>query len=174
MNGNNGFVGDLLSQTIFLDILNINKDFSYYSLIIFVFLLFLLSSDFKLFYVKKIFYFVINLFSRNTKNISTDKKLNENELKDESTNQNRIQENLFNINKNTNMNNDIKLKLPLIDFLKKPEKSLNKKEDIKIDAEGLEKILLDFGVEGKIKKISHGPVVSLNEFEPAVVKVRKY
>ena len=174
MNGNNGFVGDLLSQTIFLDILNINKDFSYYSLIIFVFLLFLLSSDFKLFYVKKIFYFVINLFSRNTKNISTDKKLNENELKDESTNQNRIQENLFNINKNTNMNNDIKLKLPLIDFLKKPEKSLNKKEDIKIDAEGLEKILLDFGVEGKIKKISHGPVVSLNEFEPAAgVKVSK-
>ena len=174
MNGNNGFVGDLLSQTIFIDILNINKDFSYYSLIIFVFLLFLLSSDFKLSYVKKIFYFVINLFSRNTKNISTDKKLNENELKDESTNQNRIQENLFNINKNTNMNNDIKLKLPLIDFLKKPEKSLNKKEDIKIDAEGLEKILLDFGVEGKIKKISHGPVVSLNEFEPAAgVKVSK-
>ena len=174
MNGNNGFVGDLLSQTIFIDFLNINKDFSYYSLIIFVFLLFLLSSDFKLSYVKKIFYFVINLFSRNTKNISTDKKLNENELKDESTNQNRIQENLFNINKNTNMNNDIKLKLPLIDFLKKPEKSLNKKEDIKIDAEGLEKILLDFGVEGKIKKISHGPVVSLNEFEPAAgVKVSK-
>ena len=174
MNGNNGFVGDLLSQTIFIDILSINKDFSYYSLIIFVFLLFLLSSDFKISYIKKIFYFVINLFSRNTKIIDTDKKLNENELKNESTNQNRIQENLFNINKNTNVNNDIKLKLPLIDFLKKPEKSLNKKEDIKIDAEGLEKILLDFGVEGKIKKISHGPVVSLNEFEPAAgVKVSK-
>ena len=174
MNGNNGFVGDLLSQTIFIDILSINKDFSYYSLIIFVFLLFLLSSDFKISYIKKIFYFVINLFSRNTKIIDTDEKLNENELKNESTNQNRIQENLFNINKNTNVNNDIKLKLPLIDFLKKPEKSLNKKEDIKIDAEGLEKILLDFGVEGKIKKISHGPVVSLNEFEPAAgVKVSK-
>ena len=174
MNGNNGFVGDLLSQTIFIDILNINKEFSYYLLIIFVFLLFLLSSDFKLSYIKKIFYFVINLFSRNTKIIYTDKKLNENELKDENTNQNRIQENLFNINKNTNVNNNIKLKLPLIDFLKKPEKSLNKKEDIKIDAEGLEKILLDFGVEGKIKKISHGPVVSLNEFEPAAgVKVSK-
>ena len=174
MNGNNGFVGDLLSQTIFIDILSINKDFSYYSLIILVFLLFLLSSDFKISYIKKIFYFVINLFSRNTKIIDTDEKLNENELKNESTNQNRIQENLFNINKNTNVNNDIKLKLPLIDFLKKPEKSLNKKEDIKIDAEGLEKILLDFGVEGKIKKISHGPVVSLNEFEPAAgVKVSK-
>ena len=83
-----------------------------------------------------------------------------------------IQEDLFTNNKS--ILNDIKIKLPLIDFLKKPEKISNKKEDIKIDAEGLEKILLDFGVEGKIKKISHGPVVSLNEFEPAAgVKVSK-
>ena len=53
-------------------------------------------------------------------------------------------------------------------------KGSSKKDDIKINAEGLEKILLDFGVEGKIKKISHGPVVSLNEFEPAAgVKVSK-
>ena len=34
--------------------------------------------------------------------------------------------------------------------------------------------MLDFGVEGKIKKISSGPVVTLNEFEPAAgVKVSK-
>ena len=26
---------------------------------------------------------------------------------------------------------------------------------------------LDFGVNGNIKKVSHGPVVTLNEFEPA-------
>ena len=33
---------------------------------------------------------------------------------------------------------------------------------------------MDFGVEGKIKKISHGPVVTLNEFEPAAgIKVSK-
>ena len=83
-----------------------------------------------------------------------------------------VQEDLFSNNKS--ILNDVKIKLPLIDFLKKPEKISNKKEDIKIDAEGLEKILLDFGVEGKIKKISHGPVVSLNEFEPAAgVKVSK-
>ena len=38
----------------------------------------------------------------------------------------------------------------------------------------MEKILLDFGVNGKIKKVSHGPVVTLNEFEPAAgVKVSK-
>ena len=33
---------------------------------------------------------------------------------------------------------------------------------------------MDFGVSGKIKKVSHGPVVTLNEFEPAAgVKVSK-
>ena len=38
----------------------------------------------------------------------------------------------------------------------------------------MEKILLDFGVSGNIKKVSHGPVVTLNEFEPAAgVKVSK-
>ncbi len=83
-----------------------------------------------------------------------------------------MQENLFSSNKS--ISSEVKIKLPLIDFLKKPEKISNIKEDIKIDAKGLEKILLDFGVEGKIKKISHGPVVSLNEFEPAPgVKVSK-
>ena len=35
------------------------------------------------------------------------------------------------------------------------------------NSEFLEKILLDFGVEGKIKRISCGPGVTLNEFEPA-------
>ena len=46
--------------------------------------------------------------------------------------------------------------------------------DEKNDPEFLEKILLDFGVNGSIKKVSHGPVVTLNEFEPAAgVKVSK-
>ena len=69
-----------------------------------------------------------------------------------------------------------KFKLPSIDFLKKPTKSerdKNLSED-KIDEKTLEKILLDFGVEGNIKKVSRGPVVTLNEFEPAAgIKVSK-
>ena len=48
------------------------------------------------------------------------------------------------------------------------------KDDETIDEKFLEKILLDFGVKGEIKKINHGPVVTLNEFEPAAgVKVSK-
>ena len=55
----------------------------------------------------------------------------------------------------------------------KDERS-KKNSDPNYNSESLEKILLDFGVEGKIKKVSNGPVVTLNEFEPAAgVKVSK-
>ena len=55
---------------------------------------------------------------------------------------------------------------------KKEREGLNKNENN--NPEFLEKILLDFGVNGKIKKVSHGPVVTLNEFEPAAgIKVSK-
>ena len=58
------------------------------------------------------------------------------------------------------------------------------KKETKINAEEInknrpnsafmEKILLDFGIDGRIKKINNGPVVSLYEFEPAPgVKVSK-
>ena len=68
-----------------------------------------------------------------------------------------------------------KFKLPDFNLLKtssKNEKVAKKNEDINEDF--LEKVLMDFGVEGKIKKINYGPVVTLNEFEPAAgVKVSK-
>ena len=69
----------------------------------------------------------------------------------------------------------IKFKLPSIDLLKVPSKKErgNSENNENNDPEFLEKILLDFGVNGKIK-VSHGPVVTLNEFEPAAgVKVSK-
>ena len=171
VNGNNGFVGDLMSETIIADLLNINKNVSYYILIFFIFLFFLLSSNFKLSYLSN-FLSIIKKYILSRKESSVDQ---ENVTIERSVSEKNkeppTQEDLFS---NTRILKDVKIKLPLIDFLKKPEKTLNKKESIKIDAEGLEKILLDFGVEGKIKKISHGPVVSLNEFEPAAgVKVSK-
>ena len=70
----------------------------------------------------------------------------------------------------------IKFSLPSIDLLRTPSQkerdNSNKYENN--DPKFLEKILLDFGVSGNIKKVSHGPVVTLNEFEPAAgVKVSK-
>ena len=172
INGNSGFVGDLMSETIIADFLKINKAASYYFLIFFILLFFLLSSNFKISHISNIFTLIRKLFlSKKNNLIDNENTFKENNIIEKPKEQ-PVQEDLFSSNKS--ILSDIKIKLPLIDFLKKPEKNSNKKEDIKIDAEGLEKILLDFGVEGKIKKISHGPVVSLNEFEPAAgVKVSK-
>ena len=70
----------------------------------------------------------------------------------------------------------IKYKLPSIDFLEKNSSkpnllNVNKNRP---DSAFMEKILLDFGISGKIKAINNGPVVSLYEFEPAAgVKVSK-
>ncbi len=172
INGNNGFVGDLMSETKVADFLEINKTVSYYLLIFLIILFFLLSSNFKITYILNFFTLIKKLFfSKKNNSINQENIFKESSII-EKIKEPPIQEDLFANNKS--ILKDIKIKLPLIDFLKKSEKISNKKEDIKIDAEGLEKILLDFGVEGKIKKISHGPVVSLNEFEPAAgVKVSK-
>jgi len=60
--------------------------------------------------------------------------------------------------------------LPPFEYLKKASKKYLKSENLdnnNTNPEFLEKIFLDFGIEGKIKKISRGPVVTLYEFEPA-------
>ena len=72
--------------------------------------------------------------------------------------------------------NKIKFKLPNLELLKLPTKKERENSDKNEtqDPDFLEKILMDFGVNGNIKKVSRGPVVTLNEFEPAAgVKVSK-
>ena len=174
INGNNGFVGNLMNDTILLDFLKINQSITYYLLIFFIFLFFLLSSNFKIIHILKLFLFIKKLFPSKNDVLANNDELIHKKIESAELKETLVQEDLFSSNNKIIKSSNIKIKLPLIDFLKKPEKLIKKKEDIKIDAEGLEKILLDFGVEGKIKKISHGPVVSLNEFEPAAgVKVSK-
>ena len=70
------------------------------------------------------------------------------------------------------------LSYQLLNFLEKNSDLKNRKNindaELAKNSEFLEKILLDFGVEGKIKSVSCGPVVILNEFEPASgIKVSK-
>ena len=67
-------------------------------------------------------------------------------------------------------------KLPSVDLLEKNPSKINILDQSKNRPDGkfIEKILLDFGIDGKITKINNGPVVSLYEFEPAPgVKVSK-
>ena len=174
INGNNGFVGNLFEDSFFIKIIKINEQVSYYTLIIVISIIFLLSINFKLktfiSIIKKIFF-----LTRKSKNLTNtlDQKIEEETIPNESYVETRVQEN-FSFDKNKEKKS-FKFKLPSLDFLKKPTKKERESiADNKIDDATLEKILLDFGVEGKIKKISNGPVVTLNEFEPAPgVKVSK-
>ena len=177
INGNGGFIGKYFENTFLSSIININSQIFYYILILLILFLFLFSIQFKISscyrIIKKIFKF---LFSRKEKNYT-----NKNEIISEFITQeeitNLIQEDLpFIKNENKTANKKIKFKLPSISLLKIPtQKDKGKlRDDDYIDSEFLEKILLDFGVSGDIKKVSHGPVVTLNEFEPAAgVKVSK-
>jgi len=175
INGNNGFLGNLFQNNFILNMVNSNKEISYYLLIILISLVFLKSINFKIFLIFKLLKKFSNIFSRkNKREINYDQSNYEKPI-EPIINETRIQEN-FSFNKEpASENKTIKFKLPTIDFLKKPtKKERENSSDIKINENTLEKILLDFGVEGKIKKISNGPVVTLNEFEPAPgVKVSK-
>ena len=88
-----------------------------------------------------------------------------------------IQEDLpFIKTENNKSLNKTKFSLPSIELLKMPSKKEreNSSSYENNNPEFLEKILLDFGVDGNIKKVSQGPVVTLNEFEPAAgIKVSK-
>ena len=177
INGNGGFVGKYLETTFLNSMININSQIFFYVLALSILFLFLISIQFKIdsFYkfIKKIFKF---LFSRKEKNYT-----NENEVISEFIPQDQIksliQEDLpFIKGENKTDNRKKKFKLPSLDLLKIPTHKDKEKlrDDDYIHSEFLEKILLDFGVSGNITKVSHGPVVTLNEFEPAAgVKVSK-
>ena len=183
VNGNGGFVGRYIKELVnefggFLD-----EKLIFYILLILTILFFLLSIQFniKTFFkiLKSIYLFFTGLI------------LKKNKLKDTHLNTEFYSEKEINTHLNPtttqpnlpfkNIKKSIKGKkfiLPPIDFLKKPSKINMKVENLinnnDSNSDFLEKILLDFGVQGKIKKISHGPVVTLYEFEPAPgIKVSK-
>ena len=169
INGNGGFVGNYFYNEIFFYISNLNIKLSYYFQILLFTTFFLISINFKLiwlFPLKKIF--------KNEKKIKPiDSTKFEKEISVETEN---IQE-TFSFDKKSEKKDNYKkvFNLPRLDLLEQP-KIKSKKNNLRsdIDEDFLEKILLDFGVEGKIRKISSGPVVTLNEFEPAAgVKVSK-
>ena len=174
INGNGGFVGKLLENTFLVSLINLNQEISYYILIIIILSLFLISVNFKLNscinFIKVIFKFI---FKRKEKNFINDER----HINSITENKETIQEDLPFI-KSTIETKTTKSKfiLPSINLLKLPTKKERQKSsnEEEVSSDFLEKILLDFGVEGKIKKVSHGPVVTLNEFEPAAgIKVSK-
>ena len=176
INGNGGFVGNYFNQTFLSSIVQIHESTSFYILIFLISCLFLISVNFNpsKFYnlILKIFNY---LFKKREKNY-TDKSEVINEYIPQDEIKNLIQEDLPFIKAENKISEKLKFKLPNLDLLKVPSKKEreNSNQNETNNSEFLEKILLDFGVNGTIKKVSHGPVVTLNEFEPAAgVKVSK-
>ncbi len=176
INGNGGFVGMYLDQSFLNSVIKINESIFYYILIIIVLVLFLISVNFNI----KTFYNSIKMFFNLFKKKEEKNYTNENEVINEYIPQeeikNLIQEDLPFIKADNKIVNKFKFKLPSIDLLKVPTKNEreNSNKNETHDPDFLEKILLDFGVNGNIKKVNYGPVVTLNEFEPAAgVKVSK-
>ena len=173
INGNGGFVGNYINQLFLENIISINENIFYYSLIILIFIVFLLSINFQI----KNFVLFINFFTRKTtKNYEKENEVIKEYIPQQEI-KNLIQEDLPFIKADQSQsNNQKKFRLPPIDLLKIPSnrERVDTSKSENSNPEFLEKILLDFGVSGNIKKISNGPVVTLNEFEPAAgVKVSK-
>jgi len=176
INGNGGFLGNYLNQTFLNSIILINEVIFYYFLIILNIFLFLISINF---HPSKFYELIKSLnkfFTKKERKNYTDKSEIISEYIPQEEIKNLIQEDLPFIKAENKNKNTTKFKLPDLDLLKTPSKkereNLEKSETQ--DPKFLEKILLDFGVSGNIKKVSHGPVVTLNEFEPAAgVKVSK-
>ncbi len=172
VNGNGGFIGDYFNHTFLNSLISINENITYYLLIILILLLFLISINFN---PVNFYKFVNKIFFKKEKNYTDKSEIIEEYIPQDEI-KNLIQEDLPFIKAENKNENKLKFKLPNLDLLKAPtkrEKDSSKNNETH-SAEFLEKILLDFGVNGNIKKISHGPVVTLNEFEPAAgVKVSK-
>ncbi len=169
INGNGGFIGNYFYNEIFLNILNLNVKISYYLQLLLFTIFFLMSVNFRLIWLSSF----KNIFI-SKKIISSIKTTKFEEKTPEETD--NIQE-TFSFDKQVERKDNFKkfFNLPKLDLLEQ-SKVKSKKGNLRsdINEEFLEKILLDFGVEGKIRKISSGPVVTLNEFEPAAgVKVSK-
>ena len=185
--GNGGFVGYIIKEFFYSFTNIIDNQYINLSFLILAIVFFILSLNLKIKEIIKILslpYFIIKkvivLFERKKKsNTNIDNANLHIDIKDSSDNilKERQQILPFTTNKETKITGN-KYKLPSINFLEKNPDLKNTKNNNNIElnknSEFLEKILLDFGVEGKIKRISCGPVVTLNEFEPASgIKVSK-
>ena len=177
INGGGGFVGNYLAKTFVGNFIKSYENFFYYFLILLTIFLFFLSINFNLknFWngIKKL----ANIILRNKNKSYTDQSELINEFIPQEEIKDLIQEDLpFIKAENNKSSNKTKFSLPSIDLLKIPTKKEreNNNRNENNNPEFLEKILLDFGVDGQIKKVSQGPVVTLNEFEPAAgIKVSK-
>ena len=187
-NGNGGFVGRIIKENFYVLTNLIENQYVIIVLLLLSIIFFSLSLSLKFQDIIKIIILpylivkkVFNIFTKNNQSTSKieERDLNEN-LKATSYNTNTKKQDQPNLPFESikSQTNKVNFKLPPLNFLEKnsliKKKKIINESQLEKNSEFLEKILLDFGVEGKIKRISYGPVVTLYEFEPASgVKVSK-
>jgi len=187
-NGNGGFVGRTIKENIYYFTPLIENQYIIYCLVLLTVIFFILSLSIKLNEIIKKIFLPFIIIKKIINFLIGNKKRIDNSIDNLSSNldQQTYEENVskdkqpilpFSVKKEVNNTNNI-FKLPSVNFLEKNPDLKNKKNidntELTKNAEFLEKVLLDFGVEGKIKRISCGPVVTLYEFEPASgIKVSK-
>ena len=187
-NGNGGFVGRIIKENIYYFTPLIENNYTIYGLIFLTVVFFILSLGIKLNEINKTLTVPIKLingiisifkFKKNkTNNTGSQTDTIYNDINLEEDKSKTKQPILPFSSKKEIKTSTSNFKLPQTNFLEKNNELKNNKNtdeaELVKNSEFLEKILLDFGVEGKIKRVSCGPVVTLNEFEPASgVKVSK-
>jgi len=183
-NGNSGFVGLILYDLISNVFPNMNNKYVVFFFIALSLFFFFIASNINIKYFWNVFRNILKIFSKNSNSDLRSSHIEdyaENHIND--TDQIDVSQQIFSFEKNNEPQtanikySDFKnFKLPSVDLLeKKPSKvNLLDRSNNRPDGKFIEKILLDFGIDGKITKINDGPVVSLYEFEPAPgVKVSK-
>ena len=180
-NGNSGFVGEILYNKIINTFPFINHDYTIFVLVVLSIVFFVLASNINFKYI----WLVLHSIFKKNNHIESQLEINgipsedlmDRDLIVEKTQQTFPFERASDIKEQPIKQGNFKnFKLPSLDLLEKNPSKVNLLDLSKNRPEGsfIEKILLDFGIEGKIKKINNGPVVSLYEFEPAPgVKVSK-
>ena len=182
-NGNSGFIGEILYNWILNKFPALYNENIYFVFIILSLVFFILASNINTNYFWVIAKKIIEVFKTNDTTTfhqehmeQTDDLVVNNQLDD-------TPQRVFSFEKiekvsKTGINREIykNFKLPSVELLEKNPSKINILDlsRNRPDAKFIEKILLDFGIDGKITKINNGPVVSLYEFEPAPgVKVSK-
>ena len=185
--GNGGFVGRIIKENFYTLTNLIDNQYVNLSLLLLTIMFFILGLNIKIKEIIKILslpYLAIkklmSFFKRNEKSDVNIDSTNLN-IETKNSSDNILKETQPILPFSTNIDPKItsnNFKFPPINFLEKNPDLENRKNnnnaELNKNSDFLEKILLDFGIDGKIKRISCGPVVTLNEFEPAPgIKVSK-
>ena len=154
VNGNSGFVGEYLNNSFLKSIILINDDIFFYILILIIMIFFIISINFSPKNLYTFFKKILDILNKDNNKNYTDKREIINEYIPQEEIKNLIQEDLPFIKNENKSETKIKFKLPNLDLLKIPTKKErdNSEKNETHDPDFLEKILMDFGVSGNIKK----------------------